>query len=130
MSLLDANLIPYQSAYYVLATMGLMILAGNTAYPIFLRFILWVVLKVLDAFPVTPLTSRWQLTVTYILRYPRRVYTNLFPSQHTWWLAFMVIVLNGTDWTAFELLNIGNPIVSAIPWGPRLMDGLFQAIGE
>jgi len=37
MSLLDANMIPFQNSPFVLITMGLMILAGNTAYPIFLR---------------------------------------------------------------------------------------------
>jgi Trk-type K+ transport system membrane component len=130
MSLLDANLIPYQGAYYVLVTMGLLILAGNTAYPIFLRFVLWALLKILNALPAGPLVIEWRVTIEYILRHPRRVYTNLFPMQHTWWLAFMVVMLNGIDWAAFELLNIGNPVVSAIPPGPRLMDGLFQAIGE
>ncbi|EFY87055.1 potassium transporter, putative [Metarhizium acridum CQMa 102] len=128
MSLLDANMVPFQAAYYVLVTMGLLILAGNTAYPIFLRFILWSVYKVLNVFSQGPLVTEWQSTLEYILRYPRRVYTNLFPTQHTWWLAFMVVMLNGIDWAAFELLNIGNPVISAIPSGPRIMDGLFQAV--
>ncbi|KID72301.1 Low-affinity potassium transport protein [Metarhizium brunneum] len=128
MSLLDANMVPFQAAYYVLVTMGLLILAGNTAYPIFLRFLLWSVLKVLHVFPEGPLVTEWRSTLEYILRYPRRVYTNLFPTQHTWWLAFMVLMLNGIDWAAFELLNIGNPVISAIPFGPRIMDGLFQAV--
>lgn len=41
MSVLDLNMIPYGSSYFVLVVMGAMILAGNTAYPVFLRFILW-----------------------------------------------------------------------------------------
>lgn len=41
MSVLDLNMIPYGSSYFVLVVMGAMILAGNTAYPIFLRSILW-----------------------------------------------------------------------------------------
>ncbi|KAI5865674.1 cation transport protein-domain-containing protein [Durotheca rogersii] len=41
MSVLDLNMIPYGSSYFVLIVMGAMILAGNTAYPILLRLILW-----------------------------------------------------------------------------------------
>lgn len=40
MSLLDANMTAFQTAYYMLLTMGLCILAGNTCYPIFLRLIM------------------------------------------------------------------------------------------
>ncbi|KUJ23762.1 TrkH-domain-containing protein [Mollisia scopiformis] len=129
MSLLDANMIPFQTSVYTLVTMGLLILAGNTAYPLFLRLILWSLLKILcliypssDAFPSQKATLR------FVLRYPRRVYTNLFPSAPTWWLLFMVIVLNGVDWAAFELLNIGNPATSSIPAHFRVLDGLFQAL--
>lgn len=67
-------------------------------------------------------------TLRFVLQYPRRVYTNLFPSQPTWWLLFMVIILNGIDWAAFELLNIGNPATETIPPRDRVLDGLFQAL--
>ncbi|KAK2609362.1 hypothetical protein QQS21_002143 [Conoideocrella luteorostrata] len=128
MSLLDANVVPYQRAYYVLVTMSLMILAGNTAYPVFLRVIFWIMLKILKALPSGLLVTKWRQTVEYILMYPRRVYTNLFPAHHTWWLAFMVLLLNSIDWAAFERFNIENPAMQSIPPGPRLLDGLFQAI--
>jgi Trk-type K+ transport system membrane component len=67
-------------------------------------------------------------TLRFILAYPRRVYTNLFPSAPTWWLLFMLIILNGIDWAAFELLNIGNNATAAIPRRFRVIDGLFQAL--
>ncbi|KAG5973471.1 hypothetical protein E4U55_000523 [Claviceps digitariae] len=128
MSLLDANVLPYQRSYYVLITMGLMILAGNTAYPVLLRLILWVMLRILKALPAGPRVSTAKLTVEYILKYPRRVYTSLFPTRHTWWLACMVVLLNSVGWTAFEVLNLGNPVIDAIPPGARHLDGLFQTI--
>ncbi|OAQ65206.1 cation transporter [Pochonia chlamydosporia 170] len=124
MSLLDANVVPYQGAYYVLITMSLLILVGNTAYPIILRLIFWVSLHGLRLLSAKPRVTKWKLTVEYILRYPRRVSTNLFPACHTWWLVFMVLLLNGIDWAAFELLNIGNPVITAIPVGPRLLDAV------
>ncbi|EOO02380.1 putative cation transporter protein [Phaeoacremonium minimum UCRPA7] len=129
MSLLDANMIPFQKAYYVLITMGLMILAGNTAYPLFLRLIFWSMLKVLDRTTAEETLGDFKETIKFILKYPRRVYTNLFPSRQTWWLCFMVVLLNSIDWVAFELLNLGNPVIEAIPTGSRVLDGLFQALG-
>lgn len=125
MSLIDANMIPFQTSTYPVITMGFLILAGNTAYPIFLRLILWSALRLL------PGSSRYQDardTLTFVLKHPRRVYTNLFPSRPTWWLLMALIVLNGTDWLFFELLNIGNKAIEAIPTGSRVLDGLFQAL--
>ncbi|KAK1964785.1 cation transporter [Colletotrichum sublineola] len=127
MSLLDANMVPFQQAYFVLITMGLLILAGNTAYPLFLRLIFWSALKVLRLTTGEETHVELKSTLEFILRYPRRVYTNLFPSRPTWWLFFMVVMTNGIDWMAFEVLNIGNPVIEAIPIGARVLDGLFQA---
>lgn len=130
MSLLDLNMIPFQDSYYVLVTMGLLILAGNTAFPIFLRLILWGLLQVLAVATVETELRELKETLQFILDYPRRVYTNLFPQRQTWWLVFMLILLNSVDWVAFELLNIGNPAVESLSKGSRVMDGLFQAIGK
>ena len=130
MSLLDANMIPFQNSYFVLITMGLMILAGNTAYPIFLRLIIWSLLKLLTLFAKGDEWSGLRDTLKFILQYPRRVYTNLFPARLTWWLLFMLILLNSVDWVGFELLNLGNPAMEHIPTGSRVIDGLFQAIGR
>ena len=130
MSLIDLNMIPFQQAYFVLITMALLILAGNTAYPLFLRLIFWGIWKALKLITAEDAFCDTKSTLEFILNYPRRVYTNLFPSRPTWWLFFMVLLLNGTDWVLFEVLNIGNPIIEKIPLGPRILDGLFQAIGE
>ncbi|OAQ99042.1 hypothetical protein LLEC1_04592 [Akanthomyces lecanii] len=122
------ELLSVVGAYFVLVTMGLMILAGNTAYPIFLRFILWSGGKVLD-WTTEPTTFQGtKLAVELLLRDPRRVYTNLFPSRLTWWLLFMLVCLNTADWVLFEVLNLHNPVVGSIPVGPRVPVGLFQAL--
>ncbi|THX88033.1 TrkH-domain-containing protein [Aureobasidium pullulans] len=125
MSLLDANMVAFQTSYYLLLTMGVMILAGNTCYPIFLRLIVWTIYKLL---PKTARFDDHRNTLRFLLDHPRRCYTNLFPSEHTWWLAFAVFVLNGVDWAAFEILNIGNRVLNdTIPIHIRVLDGLFQA---
>ncbi|KAK4124236.1 TrkH-domain-containing protein [Parathielavia appendiculata] len=128
MSLLDANMIPFQESYFVLITMGLLILAGNTAYPVFLRLIVWSLLKLLAWATSEDELSGLKDTFMFILQYPRRVYTNLFPARPTWWLVFMLILLNSIDWVAFELLNVGNPAMEQIPPNSRVLDGLFQAL--
>ncbi|KAJ4393141.1 hypothetical protein N0V93_002348 [Gnomoniopsis smithogilvyi] len=128
MGLLDANVIPFQDSYFVLIVMGAMILAGNTAYPIFLRFIFWSMAKVLSLTTAEDSFKDFKGTLQLILKYPRRVYTNMFPARQTWWLLFMVCLLNFMDWVSFEILNLGNPIIEAIPVGARVIDGLFQAI--
>ncbi|KAF3762130.1 TrkH-domain-containing protein, partial [Cryphonectria parasitica EP155] len=128
MAVIDANVVPFQNSYFVLIVMGAMILAGNTAYPIMLRFVFWSMLKLLCCTTDEETLYDFKLTLKFILTYPRRVYTNMFPARQTWWLLFMVCLLNATDWVAFEVLNLGNPTIEAIPVGSRVIDGLFQGI--
>lgn len=133
MSLLDANMTAFQRSYYMLITMGLLILAGNTCYPIFLRIIVWTMLKCAERIArERPMGDPWQervATLKFLLDHPRRCYTNLFPSQHTWWLGLSVFMLNGMDWLFFEILNIGNhELDKGLATRYRVIDGLFQAL--
>ncbi|KAH9823734.1 putative potassium ion transporter isoform 4B [Teratosphaeria destructans] len=136
MSLLDANMTAYQTSYYLLLTMSLLILAGNTCYPIFLRLIVWCMYRIIRSHTFVNLIrgeeetwSERAKTLRFLLDHPRRCYTNLFPSQHTWWLGFSVFILNGIDWAAFEILNIGNDrfYTQPLPKRYKVIDGLFQA---
>ena len=98
-------------------------------YPLLLRLILWSMLKLLNiSYPSPEHYTDHKATLHFILAYPRRVYTNLFPATQSWWLLLMLITLNGIDWIAFELLNIGNAYITKIPAGFRALDGLFQAL--
>lgn len=124
MSLLDANMVAFQTSSYMLITMSLLILAGNTCYPIFLRLIVWALLKIL---PNDEEWEDWRITLQFLLDHPRRCYTNMFPSRHTWWLLASVICLNGIDWAAFGILNLGNKAITSLPKGFEILDGLFQA---
>ncbi|EXJ68663.1 uncharacterized protein A1O5_08457 [Cladophialophora psammophila CBS 110553] len=127
MALLDANAVALNRSYYCLLTLSLLILAGNTLFPPFLRGILWTFKKLIPEHSSSPDWQRRRRTIQFCLDHPRRVYTNLFPSVATWWLFASVVVLNAVDWVAFELLNIGNPVVDSLPPGFRIVAGLFQA---
>jgi len=70
----------------------------------------------------------WRETIQFILRYPRRVYTHLFPEAQTWYLLVVLLILILTDWLAFEFLNYANPAVTVIPLRYRIWDGLFQSL--
>ncbi|KAF2737124.1 putative potassium transporter [Polyplosphaeria fusca] len=124
MSLLDANMVAFQTSIYMLITMGLLILAGNTCYPVFLRLIVWTLLRLL---PTNERFNDYRETLQFLLNHPRRCYTNMFPSRHTWWLLASVVCLNGIDWIAFEVLNLGNDLITSLPAGIEVLDGLFQA---
>ncbi|KAI1614929.1 cation transport protein-domain-containing protein [Exophiala viscosa] len=127
MALLDANATALQTSYYSLLTLSLLILAGNTCFPPFLRLILWTMKKFIPKDSPSLAWRTRQQTLEFCLDHPRRVYTNLFPSAQNWWLVFSLVMLNGIDWVAFELLNIGNPTTDAIAPHYRALDGLFQA---
>lgn len=126
MALTDDNLEPFQRSYVVLALTASLILAGNTAFPALLRLMLFCTRG------LTPrrLLGRQKAALSFVLRFPRRVYTHLFPARQTWWLVVMLVVTTGVDWVAFEVMSVGNPALERIPLGPRILDGLFQAICE
>ncbi|KAG6920213.1 hypothetical protein DXG01_004982 [Tephrocybe rancida] len=122
MSLVDHSMVPFQTAYPMVIFMCFLILAGNTAFPVFLRFTIWVLTK------CVPKTSRANETLHFLLDHPRRCFIFLFPSHQTWFLLTVVFGLTLTDWFFFLVLDIGNPETEAIPLGRRFLVGLFQGI--
>src|SRR5699024_10978087 len=81
-----------RNAYLLLLPMMILILLGNTAYPIMLRFVIW------TASLVVPKTSRTYETLRFLLDHPRRCFIYLFPRENTWFLFGLLIVINIGDW--------------------------------
>ncbi|KAI0042575.1 hypothetical protein FA95DRAFT_1564224 [Auriscalpium vulgare] len=121
-SLVDQSMVPFQKAYPMIFTLIFLILAGNTAFAVFLRLTIWVTSK------LTPKDSRANETLQFLLDHPRRCFIYLFPSHQTWFLATVLVILNTTDWFFFLILDLGNPIIDAIPVATRVVDGLLQAV--
>ncbi|KAL0072467.1 hypothetical protein AAF712_000230 [Marasmius tenuissimus] len=121
-SLVDTSMLPFQNAYVMILLMIFLILAGNTAFPIFLRFTIWILTK------LVPKTSRANETLHFLLDHPRRCFIYLFPSHQTWFLLTIVIGLTFTDWFFFMVLDIGTPAIEAIPLGTRFVIGLLQGV--
>ncbi|KAJ3972950.1 cation transport protein-domain-containing protein [Lentinula raphanica] len=121
-SLVDTSMVPFQKAYPVIVFMVILILAGNTAFPIFLRASIYLLSR------IVPRKSRLHETLQFLLDHPRRCFIYLFPSHQTWFLLIVVVTLNVTDWLSFMVLDIGTPAVEAIPVGVRLLIGVLQAV--
>ncbi|TKY88762.1 hypothetical protein EX895_002393 [Sporisorium graminicola] len=122
MSLIDTSMTQMQDAYFLLIPIGFLILAGNTGFPILLRFFIWII----SVF--VPSRSRLYETLQFLLDHPRRCFVYLFPSSQTWFLFFVLVLFNSIDWLAFLILDIGNPVIERITLSIRVFDGLFQSI--
>ncbi|KAI8077808.1 cation transport protein-domain-containing protein [Halteromyces radiatus] len=123
LSQIDASMVPFQNSPFPLLLCGFLILAGNTAYPIFLRFTLWCM------YHVTPRSySMHRETLRYLLDHPRRCYTTLFPSRQTWWLLGILIAINLTEIVVYVCTNYWLPVMDGIPVASQILDALFQGI--
>ncbi|RYP52363.1 hypothetical protein DL768_002474 [Monosporascus sp. mg162] len=126
MSVSDANIMPYGSSYSVLVITGAMILAEKHCLSSLPKPDTVVRSEDFEAGHLRGPASRMEEDAR--VHYPRGVLTKLFPARQTWRLLFMPFALNGTDWLAFEVLNLGSAFLEQTPLGTRVIDGIFQAL--
>ena len=121
---INENFIPFRGYYLVLIVSAVVTYAGNTQFPIFFRFGLWLARK------SVPKDSRLHHSLRFLLHHPRRCFIYLFPARETWILFAIQVGIDLLLWVSFGVLNIGlAPVTEAIPVRPRIIDGLFQATG-
>lgn len=116
------SMISFQTAIWPLLLMSFLIIIGNTGFPIMLRIIIWVTSK------YVPRTSGIWEELKFLLDHPRRCFTLLFPAKATWWLFWILVILNGLDLVFFIILDLGNTVVTQLPVNIRILDGWFQAV--
>ncbi|KAG5438771.1 hypothetical protein PCANB_002491 [Pneumocystis canis] len=129
MTLNPTSILEYRESKFVLIFGSFLIIAGNTAFPILLRFLIWLITFVL---PKNSLHREASITLTYILEYliikldhPRRCFTLLFPSRVTIWLFALLITLNVADAILFMF---DNPSLEEIgPIHLKVLNCLFQS---
>ncbi|KAJ8516990.1 hypothetical protein ONZ45_g5757 [Pleurotus djamor] len=122
LSLVDMGMVPFQSAYLMIIAMMFVILAGNHALPIFLRFVIWI------GYKITNVKSDTHKALEFLIDHPRRCFIYLFPSHQTWFLLICLVLFSAVEWAAFEVLNLGLPAFEAVGGGPRVIAGLFQGL--
>jgi potassium uptake Trk family protein len=115
------SMLSFQAAVWPLLLMSLMIIFGNTGFPVLLRFIIFVSSKFVPSG-----SGIWE-ELRFLLDHPRRCFTLLFPSNATWWLFWILVLLNGIDLLFFIILDFGSEVVTGLPPGIRVLDGVFQA---
>lgn len=98
-----------------------LIIIGNTGFPVMLRFVIWVLSK------FVPVGSGIWEELKFLLDHPRRCFTLLFPSKATWWLFWVLVLLNGIDLIFFIILDLNDPVVTTLSPGYRVLNGWFQA---
>ncbi|KAI8344901.1 cation transport protein-domain-containing protein [Choanephora cucurbitarum] len=123
LSVLDTSMISFQSSPCILILCMILILAGNTAYAIFLRCAIWILYKLT---PKTYVMRREALL--YLLNHPRRCYTTLFPATQTKWLLIVLVGITTVEFVCFVALNFSLPVLQHINWDMRILDGLFQSV--
>ncbi|KAK7938066.1 potassium transport protein TRK1/TRK2 [Apiospora aurea] len=120
-TLTSDSMTSFNKARFPLLIMSFLIIAGNTGFPILLRFSIWFV----NLF--VPRTSGLYEELRFLLDHPRRCFTLLFPSAATWWLFLILIILNLVDLIFFIILDLGSGPVAELPLDIRFLDGWFQA---
>lgn len=95
------SMISFNTSEYTLMITWFFILIGNTAFPVMLRFIIWVAAK------LAPVGSGIWEELRFLLDHPRRCFTLLFPSGPNWWLFWILIILNALDLLFFMVLDVG-----------------------
>ncbi|KOS17990.1 Low-affinity potassium transport protein [Escovopsis weberi] len=120
-SLTPDSMNSFQTSKWVLMVMWFFIIIGNTGFPVMLRFIIWVLSK------ITPRGSGLWEEFMFLLDHPRRCFTLLFPSNATWWLFWILVLLNVIDLVFFVVLDLGSEPIHSLPLSDRIVIGLFQA---
>jgi potassium uptake Trk family protein len=106
-----------------LVVTGALILVGNQLYPVFLRFIIWCLYK------LVPKDSELHHTCAFLLHHPRRCFILLFPSINTWYLLAAQLGIDFFLWAFFGILNIGLPAIQSMSAGQQTLVGLYQGLG-
>lgn len=100
----------FNTAVFPLLVMSFFIVIGNTGFPVMLRFIIWG-----TNLWVPRHSGLWE-ELRFLLDHPRRCFTLLFPSAATWWLFWLLVILNGIDLIFFIILDVS---LSAFPTPPK-----------
>lgn len=93
----------FQEAVVPLLLGSFLIVIGNTGFPCMLRFVIWV-----TSYVVPRSSGVWE-ELKFLLDHPRRCFTLLFPGLATWWLFWVLVILNGLDIIFFIVLDVSIP---------------------
>ncbi|KAL6068497.1 low affinity potassium transporter [Balamuthia mandrillaris] len=131
-STMPDSLVQFNRSSFVLTLIAVLVLFGNTAYPVVLRFLLWLYYRYLlwrnnKRKSKKEEDNRLQV-YRYLLSHPRRCTTHLFPSTHTWWLLAMLITLTLMEYMLFLALDWNSEAVEGLEAYDKLSNGFAQSV--
>ena len=94
----------FQTAVVPLLLGAFLIIIGNTGFPCMLRLVIYISSK------LVPYESGVWEELKFLLDHPRRCFTLLFPNSATWWLFWILVLLNGLDMIFFIVLDVSHQI--------------------
>ncbi|WFD32609.1 hypothetical protein MSPP1_003657 [Malassezia sp. CBS 17886] len=120
MSLADSSMSEdLRNAYMLLFPMMVLIIVGNTGFPVFLRATIWCLARV-----ARPSSALYE-SCHFLMDHPRRCYAYLFPWGNTLFLVGMLLFFTIADWFFLIVLDLSRKTHPAGAW---IVDALFQSI--
>ncbi|EKE42690.1 hypothetical protein ENUP19_0004G0087 [Entamoeba nuttalli] len=113
------SLVSFSNNAGVSIVTSILTVLGNTCYPIVLRGIIELLGIVLKC-------TRYNKIVQYILRYPRRCSTHIYPRKATIWLVIVFLMITFSEFIIQMSLDFKN--FKDIPVGYRTIDIFAQSI--
>lgn len=101
------SMISFEQAVLPLLFGSFLIIIGNTGFPCMLRFVIYILSH------IVPRDSGVWEEFKFLLDHPRRCFTLLFPTTATWWLFWVLVILNGLDLIFFITLDVSLGITAS-----------------
>lgn len=130
MTLLDAGVAAFDNDAFVLTIVTILSLAGNAAFPAFLRATVYFCSFVLKMAVDDDEYTVWKEAFDFILKYPRRLYMMMFPAKANFVFVTMFSTIAVMDWVLLLVLSIGNSAIEAYPVAKRVGLAVFQALSK
>lgn len=121
-ALFGSSIVPFSNDQVISLTLTICVMAGNTFFPIFLRFILWII-------KLSTCNTQLRQDLQELLRNPRFYYYYLFPSRQTWILLGLWLFITGAEFFIF-FVEWNRVVVYAAEFstGIKLMINFAQTV--
>lgn len=130
LTLLDAGISAFDGDAFVLTVVTILALAGNYAFPAFIRVTVFLFRYILKRTTDEDEYIHWKDALDFILKYPRRLFMLMFPSRANWVFVGICTSLAALNWVLLLILSIGNSVLEAFPVGQRVGLALFQGLSK
>jgi len=120
-SLFDDSVMSFIDEPFIIFILALLIIMGNTGYPCFLFFILWLMNRFGH-------DQERKATLRYLYKQPRACFTHLFPQLETQFLVMILSAFALSETAAFLVLDWHTDDTHLLTPIEKIEAGLFQSI--